>query len=206
MHNNYRNLNICIFASGTGTTFNAILKAKKRGKIKSEIPLLITNNSKCKAAEIAKRNNMNVIHISRKVYTDHSDQTYSNLFLSALKKHNIDLIILAGYMKLIEVPVVRRYKNRIVNIHPALLPSFGGKGMYGMNVHRAVIEAGVKVSGVSIHFANEMYDEGDIIFQKCVPVSDDDDEFSLQKKVLKLEHKSYVEVIKMMEDGLIKLG
>jgi len=199
-------LNICIFASGTGTTFNAILKAKKRGKIKSEIPLLITNNSKCKAAEIAKRNNVNVIHISRKVYTDHSDQTYSNLFLSALKKHNIDLIILAGYMKLIEIPVVRRYKKRIINIHPALLPSFGGKGMYGMNVHRAVIEAGVKVSGVSIHFANERYDEGDIIFQKCVPVSDDDDEFSLQKKVLKLEHKSYVEVIKMIEDGLIKLG
>ena len=206
MPNNYKNLNICIFASGTGTTFNAILKAKKRGKIKSKIPLLITNNSKCKAAEIAKRNNVNVIHISRKVYPDHSDQTYSNLFLSALKKHNIDLIILAGYMKLIEVPVVRRYKNRIVNIHPALLPSFGGKGMYGMNVHRAVIEAGVKVSGVSIHFANERYDEGDIIFQKCVPVSDDDEEFSLQKKVLKLEHKSYVEVIKMMEDGLIKLG
>ncbi|MBL7129044.1 MAG: phosphoribosylglycinamide formyltransferase [Ignavibacteria bacterium] len=198
-------MNICIFASGTGTNFNSILKAKKRGKIKSEIPLLITNNSKCKAAEIAKRNNVNVEHISRKVYPDHSDRAYSNLFLSALKKNDIDLIVLAGYMKLIEVPVVRRYKNRIINIHPALLPSFGGQGMYGMNVHRAVIEAGVKVSGVSIHFVNEKYDEGKIIYQKCVPVSDDD-EFSLQKKVLKLEHKSYVEVIKMMEEGKIKIG
>ena len=206
MYNNVENLNICIFASGTGTNFYTILKAKNRGKIKSEIPLLITNNSKCKAAEIAKRNNVNVVHISRKVYPDHSDRAYSNLFLSALKKYDIDLIVLAGYMKLIEVPVVRRYKNRIINIHPALLPSFGGKGMYGMNVHKAVIEAGVKVSGVSVHFANEKYDEGKIIYQKCVPVSDDDDEFSLQKKVLKLEHRSYAEVIKMMEEGKIKLG
>ena len=206
MHNNVENLNICIFASGTGTNFSAILKEKKRGKIKSEIPLLITNNSKCKATEIARRNNVNVVHISRKVYPDHTDRAYAILFLSALKKHDIDLIVLAGYMKLIEVPVVRRYKNRIINIHPALLPSFGGKGMYGMNVHRAVIEAGVKVSGVSIHFVNEKYDEGKIIFQKCIPVSDDDDEFSLQKKVLKLEHRSYAEVIEMMEEGKIKLG
>lgn len=199
-------MNICIFASGTGTNFSAILKAKKRGKIKSEISLLVTNNSKCKAADIAKKNNVTVVHISRKVYPEHSDRAYSNLFLSALKKHDIDLIVLAGYMKLIEVPVVRRYKNRIINIHPALLPSFGGKGMYGMNVHRAVIEAGVKVSGVSVHFVNEKYDEGKIIFQKCVPISDDDDEFSLQKKVLKLEHKCYAEVIKLMEEGKIKLG
>ena len=206
MHNNVENLNICIFASGTGTNFYAILKAKKRGKIKSEIPLLITNNSKCKAAEIAKRNNVSIMHISRKVYPDHSDKAYANLFLSALKKNNIDLIVLAGYMKLIEVPVVRSYNNRIINIHPALLPSFGGKGMYGMNVHKAVIEAGVKVSGVSVHFANEKYDEGKIIYQKCVPVSDDDDEFSLQRKVLKLEHKCYAEVIKLMEEGKIKLG
>jgi phosphoribosylglycinamide formyltransferase-1 len=199
-------LNICIFASGTGTNFNAILIAKKKGKITSEIPLLITNNSKCKAAETAKRNKVNVVHISKKVFPDRSDRAYSNLFLSALKIHSIDLIVLAGYMKLIDPAVVRRYRNRIINIHPALLPSFGGKGMYGMNVHKAVIEAGVKVSGVSIHFVNEIYDEGKIIFQKCVPVSDDDDEYSLQKKVLKLEHRCYAEVIKMMEDGEIKLG
>lgn len=206
MHNNYKNLNICIFASGTGTNFNAILKAKKKSKIKSEIQLLITNNSKCKAAEIAKENKIDVVHISRKVFPELSNRAYSNLFLSALKKHSIDLIVLAGYMKLIEVPVVRKFRNRIINIHPALLPSFGGKEMYGMNVHKAVIEAGVKVTGVSIHFVNEIYDEGKIIFQKCIPVSEDDNEFTLQKKVLKLEHKSYAEVIKMMEDDLIKLG
>lgn len=206
LHNNYKNLNICIFASGTGTNFSAILNAKNKCKIKSEILLLITNNSKCKAAETARENKIDVVHISRKIFPKHSDRAYSNLFLSALKKYNIDLIVLAGYMKLIEVPVVRKFRNRIINIHPALLPSFGGKGMYGMNVHKAVIKAGVKVTGVSIHFVNEIYDEGKIIYQKCVSVSEDDDEFSLQKKVLKLEHKSYAEVIKMMEDGLIELG
>ncbi len=206
MHNNYTNLNICIFASGTGTNFSAILKAKKKGEIKSEIPLLITNNSKCKAADTARKNKIDVVHISRKAFPELSDRAYSNLFLSALNKYDIDFIVLAGYMKLIEVPVVRKFMNRIINIHPALLPSFGGKGMFGLNVHKAVIESGVKVTGVTIHFVNEIYDEGKIIFQRCVPVSNDDDEFSLQKKVLKLEHKSYAEVIKMIEDGLIKLG
>jgi len=199
-------LNICIFASGTGTNFSAILKAKKKGEIKSEIPLLITNNSKCKAADTARKNKIDVVHISRKAFPELSDRAYSNLFLSALNKYDIDFIVLAGYMKLIEVPVVRKFMNRIINIHPALLPSFGGKGMFGLNVHKAVIESGVKVTGVTIHFVNEIYDEGKIIFQRCVPVSNDDDEFSLQKKVLKLEHKSYAEVIKMIEDGLIKLG
>jgi len=206
LHNNYTNLNICIFASGTGTNFSAILKAKKKGEIKSEIPLLITNNSKCKAADTARKNKIDVVHISRKAFPELSDRAYSNLFLSALNKYDIDFIVLAGYMKLIEVPVVRKFMNRIINIHPALLPSFGGKGMFGLNVHKAVIESGVKVTGVTIHFVNEIYDEGKIIFQRCVPVSNDDDEFSLQKKVLKLEHKSYAEVIKMIEDGLIKLG
>lgn len=199
-------MNICIFASGSGTNFLAILKARNKGVINSAIPLLITNNSKCGAVEIAKINGVEVAHISRKVYPELTDTEYANVFLDKLSYNKIDLIVLAGYMKILDPLIVKRYSNRILNIHPALLPSFGGEGMYGMNVHRAVINAGAKVSGVTIHFVNEKYDSGKIIFQKCVEVSEDDDEFSLQKKVLKLEHKYYAYVIGQIEKGLIRIG
>jgi phosphoribosylglycinamide formyltransferase 1 len=199
-------LNICIFASGTGSNFQAILNAKSKGLIKSEIRLLITNNSKCGAVDIANNNLIDVVHISRKVYPDLDQFQYSQLFITELKKREIRLIILAGYMKKIENEILSEYRNRIINIHPALLPSFGGDNMYGMNVHNAVIESGVKVSGLTIHFVNEEYDRGKIIFQKCVEVDESDDAFSLQKKILNYEHESYPEVIKRIENGLIKIG
>lgn len=195
--------NISIFASGTGTNFEAILKAKKKGIIKSNIPLLITNNSNCGAVEIAKRNSIDVVHISRKVYPDLSEEEYAEVFLKVLKNYNIDLIVLAGYMKLLPGALIDEYENRIVNIHPALLPSFGGKGMYGINVHRAVLDAGVKVTGITIHFVNKEYDKGRIIFQKCVEVNSDDDEYSLQKRVLKYEHKYYPLIISEIEKYIL---
>lgn len=194
-------MNICIFASGSGTNFKAILEAKKSGIIVSDIKLLVTNNSDCGAVAIAKENNIPVFHISRKVYPDLSDENYANLFMQKFAEHEIDLIVLAGYMKMMSPVIIRKFPKRIINIHPALLPKFGGKGMYGMNVHRAVIEAGEKVSGITIHFVNEKYDEGEIIFQKTVDVADDDDADSLQKKVLKLEHKYYSEVIHKIENS-----
>jgi phosphoribosylglycinamide formyltransferase 1 len=199
-------LNICIFASGTGSNFEAIIKAKEKGIIKSKLALLITNNSTCNAVNIAVDNGIKYLHISRKKYADLSDEEYSDLFVNALEEENIDLIVLAGYMKIVELKVINRYRNRILNIHPALLPSFGGKGMFGINVHKAVIQSGVKVSGLSIHFVNEDYDKGKIIFQKCVNVSERDDEFSLQKKILKFEHEYYSEIISKIESGKIKIG
>lgn len=192
-------MNICIFASGSGTNFKAILEARKLGIITSEIKLLVTNNSDCGAVSIAKENNIPVFHISRKVYPDANDEEYANLFLEKFTEHKIEFIALAGYMKMLDVRIVRKFPNRIVNIHPALLPKFGGKGMYGMNVHRAVIEAGEKESGVTIHYVNEKYDEGEIILQERVPVSSDDTAETLQKKVLKLEHRCYAQVIHDLE-------
>lgn len=192
-------MNICIFASGSGTNFKAIIDARKSGIISSSISLLITNNSDCGAVSIAEENSIPVFHISRKVYPDCSDEEYSNLFLNKFEEYNIDFIVLAGYMKMLDVRIIRKYPNRIINIHPALLPNFGGKGMYGMNVHRAVIASGVKESGVTIHYVNEKYDEGKIIIQKKVEVTKDDDAESLQKKVLKLEHRYYAEVIRGIE-------
>lgn len=193
------NLNISVFASGGGSNFKAILKAKRNGIIKSNIPLLITNNSHCGAVEIAKKNSVNVVHISRKIYPDLDEKEYSQVFLNVLEEFKIDLIVLAGYMKLLPEYVVERYENKIINIHPALLPSFCGKGMYGINVHRAVLEAGVKVTGITIHYVNKEYDKGKIIFQKCVEIKENDDEISLQKRVLKYEHKYYPLVIASLE-------
>jgi phosphoribosylglycinamide formyltransferase-1 len=198
-------LNISVFASGTGSNFLAILKAQKEGLIKSNISLLITNNSNCGAVSIANEFGVEVVHISRKVYPYLSDKEYANVFLDVLFKHSIDLIVLAGYMKMVEPEVVRNFRNRIINIHPALLPMFGGKGMYGINVHKAVIQAGVKVTGITIHCVNENYDEGKILFQKCIEVNETDDEYSLQKRVLELEHKYYPYVISLIEEGKIKL-
>ena len=199
-------MNICIFASGTGSNFQAILNAKSKGLIHSQIRLFITNNSTCGAAEIARNYKIDLIHISRKIYPDHSDKEYRNLFISALKNYQIDLVVLAGYMKKIDAEIVREYKNRIINIHPALLPAFGGEKMYGLNVHKAVIESGVKLSGLTIHFVDVNYDNGEIIFQKCVDIEDSDDEYSLQKKILQLEHECYPEIIRRIEKGLIKIG
>ncbi|MBK8550223.1 MAG: phosphoribosylglycinamide formyltransferase [Ignavibacteria bacterium] len=192
-------MNICVFASGTGSNFKAILSSINKKYLKSKVSLLITNNPDCGAVEIAKKNKIDHIAINKNIYPLLSQKEYSQKFLSALKKYDIDFIVLSGYMKMIEPEVLKKFKNKIINIHPALLPSFGGKGMYGMNVHKAVIASGVKISGITVHFVNENYDEGKIIFQKCCEVKSDDDEFTLQKRVLKLEHKYYWKVIKMFE-------
>lgn len=189
-----------MFASGTGTNFKAILLSRKRNKIKSDINLLISNNSDCGAVKIAKESGIDFKIINRNFYPGLSDKNFDDLFLKELRKSKIDFIVLAGYMKLLNKEVLREYKNRIINIHPALLPSFGGKGMYGANVHRAVIASGAKVSGITIHFADEKYDEGKIIFQKCCDVDFEDDDNSLSQKIRKLEHKFYPEIIRKFEE------
>jgi formyltetrahydrofolate-dependent phosphoribosylglycinamide formyltransferase len=193
-------LNICVFASGAGSNFKAILDSIKKGFLKSKVCLLITNNPDCGAVKIAESNCIGYAVINKKLYNGLSAIEYQDKFLEELRKHKTDLIVLAGYMKMIEPEVLKKFKNKIINIHPALLPSFGGKEMYGINVHKAVIASGVKVTGITVHFVNENYDEGKIIFQKCCDVKEDDDEFSLQKRVLKLEHRYYPQVIKSIEN------
>ena len=196
-------MNICVFASGEGSNFNSIVEAVKNGYLTSRVTLLITNNSGCGAVRIAEKNKIETVHISRKIFPALSRTEYSEKFLTAIKKNNVDFIVLAGYMKLIDPAVLKKYKDKIINIHPALLPSFGGKGMFGLNVHRAVISSGVKVSGLTIHFIDDKYDEGKIIFQKCCEVTSEDNEFTLQKKIQKLEHEYYPKVIKLIEDNKI---
>ena len=158
-------MNICIFASGQGSNFKVIYSEILNEKLSSPIKLLVSNKPTSGAVQFA-------IQSCIKYLIYNSSEKEKNIstseLLNELEKNKIDLIVLAGYLKKIDPEITQRYKDRIINIHPALLPAFGGKGMYGMNVHKAVIDSGEKQSGITIHFVDDVYDNGKIIFQKAV--------------------------------------
>ncbi|MBZ0202335.1 MAG: phosphoribosylglycinamide formyltransferase [Ignavibacteria bacterium] len=196
-------MNLCVLASGRGSNLKAIINARKSGNISSRVVLVVSNNSASGALLTAKKNHIPSIHLSAKLFVDQS--SFDKEFLSLLKKFKIDLIVLAGYMKMISPAVTGKYKNRIINIHPALLPAFGGKGMYGMNVHEAVIKAKVRITGATVHYVDDVYDNGTIILQKEVKVKPGDDAETLGKRVLRTEHKLYPEAIKLLEENKVTL-
>ncbi len=173
---------IAILASGSGSNAEELVKYFK-GSDKFEVCLIISNNKNAFVLDRAKRLVIKSLYLSRK--------TSEEEFLGALQQHDIDFIILAGWLSLIPASLLRVYKNKIVNIHPSLLPKYGGKGMYGDRVHRAVIEANESESGISIHYVNEKYDEGELIAQFKCEVSADDTADSLAQKIHKLEHAHY---------------
>ena len=195
--NKFENLNLCVLASGRGSNLKSIIRSQKSGKISSKVAIVISNNSNSGALNIAKTFQIPNFHLSQKMFT--SEEEYVNRFLELLRNHDIDLIILAGYMKMIPAEVVKQYRYRILNIHPALIPSFCGKGFYGLHVHEAVLNYGVKVTGVTVHLVDDEYDTGPIVLQKTVKVKDSDTPESLQKRVLKWEHRMFPEAIKLFE-------
>jgi phosphoribosylglycinamide formyltransferase-1 len=196
-------MNIAVFASGRGSNLMAILKAIEEGKLKARVVFVISNNSSAGALEIARSKGIDALHISRRQFS--SDREYADKILSELRKRNVELVVLAGYMKKIPAEVVSEYRNRILNIHPALLPSFGGRGMYGINVHKAVIESGVKITGVTVHIVDEEYDHGPIVLQRAVEVKDDDTPETLAERVLKVEHEVYPEAIRLFVEGKVNV-
>jgi len=192
-------LNIAVFASGRGSNARAILDNIDKDAVKARISLIISNKSDAGIFNIAKENN-----IPHRLIQP-TDEDYVNDLITVLEDHAVDLIILAGYLKKIPSTIISKYRNKIMNIHPALLPAFGGKGMYGMNVHRAVIEYGAKVSGATVHFVDEEYDHGPVILQEAVYVDDTDTPESLAAKVLAVEHRIYSKAIKLYADGKLKI-
>lgn len=192
-----------VFASGGGSNFQSLIDKKAEGKLHADLALLIGNNSSAGAFERAKKNGIKTIHLPPSQFQ--SEEVYTEKLLSVLKEYEIELIILAGYMKKLPKEVVKEYRYRIVNIHPGLLPAFGGKGMYGSRVHEAVIEYGAKISGITIHFVDEEYDHGPIIAQVSVPVLDSDDPHILAERVLKIEHDNYWKAIEAISQGKIKV-
>jgi phosphoribosylglycinamide formyltransferase-1 len=151
----------------------------------------------------ARERGIPALHLSRKQFP--TDEAFASAMLKELADHKVGLIALAGYMKKLDPVIVKTYKNRILNIHPALLPSFGGQGMYGIHVHEAVIEHGCKVSGVSVHIVDDDYDHGPIVLQRSVEVADNDTPETLAEKTLGIEHQLYTEAIRLFAENRIEI-
>jgi len=196
--------NVAILVSGSGTNLQSILDAEHAGKLDATVRLVISNKAEAYGLERARRAGVRAVHVSAK--TEGSFDSVAARMLQLFAEEQIHLIVLAGYLKLIHPDVVRKYRRRIINIHPALLPKFGGQGMYGLKVHRAVLAAQEKISGVSIHFVDEIYDHGSIIAQRTVPVEENDSPEDLQARVLKIEHQILPETISALARGQIPLG
>lgn len=196
-------MNLAFLSSHRGSNMQSIIDACKSGKLRANPVLIISNNADSGALERARKEQIPGHHISAK--TAGSDSEAEKQILSTLLAHKTDLVILAGYMKRVGSDILSVFEGRVLNIHPCLLPKYGGKGMYGMKVHEAVIAAGDEESGVSIHVVNEEYDKGAILAQEKVAVHKGDTAESLAERVLEVEHSLYVEVLQSIVAGELAL-
>ena len=197
-------LRLGFLASHGGSNLQAIIDACKIGELDAKPCIIISNNNDSKALQRAEKENIPYYRLSGKTHP--IKEELDEEILNVLLKYNVDLIILAGYMKKIGIKTLNKYRGKILNIHPALLPKYGGKGMYGDNVHSAVLESGDTVTGVTIHVIDEKYDNGPIVDQVEVPIYETDDVESLKARVLEKEHKFFVKTLKKITEGQIMLG
>lgn len=195
-----RSARIAVLASGGGSNFGAILEyldslgARAAGRV----VLAASDRAGAHALDRARARNITAVHLG--------DPTAGAVIEALLREADVDLIVLAGYLRLVPPQVIRRWRGRIINVHPALLPSFGGPGMYGVRAHRAVIASGARLTGPSVHFVDEEYDRGPIIAQWPVPVLHSDTPESLAARVLRVEHLLYPRVVDAVAGGRIRLG
>ena len=174
---------IAVFVSGGGTNLQAIIDAISSGKITNgQISLVLSSQDDVFAIERAKKHNIPVEIVKRKNYPDQCE--FSRKVLEKVRRYKVDLIIAAGFKSVLSEEFVKLYENKIINIHPALIPAFSGKGFYGLKVHESALERGVKLSGATVHFTNEITDGGPIILQKTAEVKDDDTPESLQARIM----------------------
>ncbi|MCL2223419.1 MAG: phosphoribosylglycinamide formyltransferase [Defluviitaleaceae bacterium] len=184
--------NIAVFASHGGSDLQAIIDGCKAGKIPARVCVVISNNSGSRALERAKGEGIPAVHLSA---NSTAAGSLGDEMLAVLHAHKTDIVFLAGYLKKIPAPVLKTYENRIFNIHPSLLPKYGGRGMFGINVHTAVLAAGDTETGITIHRVTAEYDSGDILAQRKVPVHMGDTPESLAARVLEQEHIFLVEFL-----------
>ena len=192
-------MNIAIFASGGGSNFQAIADACADGSIPARVVLCVA--SRKDAGVIDRARQMNIPY----VVLEGPTEDWTRQVLVDLETAEVDLVVLAGFMKMIPRALILEYSGRMLNIHPALLPDFGGKGMYGMNVHRAVLASGRSLSGATVHLVDEEYDTGAIIAQESVPVHPDDSPEDLAARVLSVEHHLYPSVVRAFAQGRVHL-
>ncbi len=179
--------NIAVLVSGGGSNLQSLIDSQKNTYFQGEIKLVISNNKNAYGLERAKQNQIPAFYINKQEYPQNED--YDQQILKLLKEYQIDLIVLAGYLKYVTPILIDAYPNQIMNIHPALLPAFGGKNFYGMKVHQALYERGAKISGATVHFVDAGQDTGPIIVQESIPLDQNWQPEDIQKAVLKVEHK-----------------
>ena len=187
-------LNIGVLISGGGTNLQAIIDETKSGGINGTVKLVISNKENAYGLERARLSGIKAVY-----------ETDEDKIIGLLKESNIDLIVLAGYLKIITPKFVDEFRNKIINIHPSLIPSFCGKGYYGEKVHQGVIDYGAKVTGATVHFVDEGADTGAIIMQETVNVEQDDDAKSLAKRVLEVEHRILKESIRLFCENKLSI-
>lgn len=197
-------IKIGALVSGGGTNLQAIMDAIDKGGINAEVKAVVSNKANAYALERAKAKNIETAVISKKDYS--SLEEYGLALAKYFKDRDIDLIVLAGFMVILDASFINQFENRIMNIHPALIPSFCGEGYYGLRVHEAALKAGVKVTGATVHFVTAECDTGPIIMQKAVDVLDDDTPEVLQKRVMEqAEWVIFPEAIKLFANGKLKV-
>lgn len=194
-----KRLRLGVLASGGGSNLQSILDRCTDGSLDADVVVVLSNNSTARALERARSRGIDALHVS--TVTEGGDDAVDRRIVHEMTTRNVDLVVLAGYMKKIGPGLLGTFPGRIVNIHPALLPKFGGRGMYGMNVHKAVLAAGVKESGPTVHIVDDKYDHGRILAQMKVPVHADDTPESLQTRVLEREHEIYPATLQKLAES-----
>lgn len=199
-------LNVAVFVSGGGTNLQALIDAQDRGEIKNgKITFVLASNENAYALERAKKAGIDTAVVSRKQYESKAD--YDKAVLKTLDGRDIDLIVLAGFLSILGEELVSKYNNRIINVHPSLIPLFCGDGFYGKKVHKAVLDSGMKVTGATVHFVNEITDGGAIILQKAVPIEQGDNEDILQYRVMRqAEWEILPKAVSLFCEGRIKIN
>ena len=190
-----------VLISGSGTTLQNFLDEIDAGRLEAVVTVVISSSPNAYGLERAKKHKVPTTVIKRNVYSDAS--TYGEAMAEVLDKHKVELVTMAGFLKLWRIP--ERYKGRVMNIHPALIPAFCGQDMYGRTVHKAVVESGVKISGCTVHFADNEYDTGPVIIQRAVPVSFEDTAEDVARRVAKEECIAYPEAIRLYAQGRLKI-
>ncbi|MDO5724939.1 MAG: phosphoribosylglycinamide formyltransferase [Tissierellia bacterium] len=187
-----KRLNIAVFLSGGGSNLQSLIDAQRENYFKSSIELVISNKKDAFGLQRAKMEGID------NYYIEDEEEV-----IEMLREYNIDLICLAGYLKILSKKFLNQFEGKIINIHPSLLPKYGGKGMYGLYVHEAVLDSGDQISGATVHFVTEKIDMGKIIIQEEIDIKNEKTAIDIGKKVLKIEHKIYKEAIRMIEEGEI---
>lgn len=188
-------LRLAVLVSGGGTNLQSVIDATLSGVLKSKIACVISNKEQAYGLERARKNDIPAFFINPK------EEGYDEKLLALLKEQKIDLVVLAGYLKIIDKSLIEAFPKRVINIHPSLLPKFGGKGFYGIHVHEAVIAAGEVESGATVHYVDCGVDTGEVIIQRKVAVESTDTPEMLQSKILEtIEHKILVEAISLLEE------